>query len=206
MRTWKFLATIACFALLAAPGHAAVVDFDAATPGAWADLLITTYDEAGFRFSVTNEEAPFTYFFPDVVGNYLYQDQDGLALTITAVGGQSFTFVSFATFSASAPTLLDLTGNLTGGGTIDQIVTVNSDSSTAMQTILLGSAWTNLDSVVISRRNNSGEGDSTDFGYDNFNLQIDEAAVPEPGTLVLWSLGALGCALAGQKRARRRLA
>jgi hypothetical protein len=208
MRTQVLFAAAICGAMLASEGRAALIDFEDTTSGAvpesWLDQGRIAYEEEGFRFSITvteDNEDNDTYFVPDGANEYLYHESAGVAFTIVAIGGESFTFSPFEAFTFDDTALLDLTGQKAGGGTVSYTTSV---SNGVFQPIVLLGDWTNLQQVDIVRRT-TGEGGSTNAGYDNFNLQIDEA-VPEPGTLVLWSLGALGCALARQKRARRRLA
>jgi hypothetical protein len=199
MRTYVLIAATVFGAMLTSQGRAAVIDFQGTTPGSWLDQTITYYDEDGFRVSIAADQSENTLFVRDGSNDFLFQQVDAVAIEIKAVGGESFTFTSFQAFSPEPPAILKLTGYKVSG----EVIEVETVSSITFAPITLEGDWTNLQKVEIVRI--EVEGSIRDVGYDNFNLEIEAAAVPEPTTLTLWGLGVLGCALAARRRASKRL-
>jgi hypothetical protein len=109
------------------------------------------------------------------------RDLSNAVLVLSPTGGGLFSLTSldaataFERFSGS----IEITGNLAGGGTISQTISV-TDTFT---NFVLNPGFTNLVSVQF-RDPISGDFLTTP-GFSLDNLVVDVTAVPEPGTLVL---------------------
>lgn len=174
-------------------------------------------DSQGFRFTEAGGPigvitAPLSCG-PDCADNgtkYLYGFPDGSVITMSAISGQTFDLESFDAaelFTDRASQVADtieLTGNIFGGGTISQTVTLDGivDSvggAADFQTFLTIPGFENLLSVVVTARNSAGAPTGW-VGLDNI---VVSAAVPEPATV---AITALGLVLIGRGRAARRRA
>jgi hypothetical protein len=144
---------------------------------------------AGYDFSSSGDH----FHFINMAGSggasngtsSLLEDR-GYSITMSKVGGGSFNLLSFLDYSYNG-TSLSVTGNLVGGGTVNELFTL-SNSFTARNF----TSFNNLTSVVFQ-----GAGGNAGFGLEN--VQVSDAAVPEPASLALF-----GVALAAMAFRRRK--
>jgi hypothetical protein len=200
-------------ALFATSGRAAIITFEDVAVAAGTDSTDGDILSGGFTFdSLTNHSHRSNNTLVGGVANgtTLYATDNFLNPTTTTmhVGGGIFTLNSFeigehifaANGSASAVTV---TGNLFGGGTISTVVNLDGTfngpaAPNDLQLVTVN--WTNLVSVTFQATAGAG-----DLGFSLDNITVNEAsAVPEPSTLAIFSLGALGIAAGGLRRAQRK--
>jgi hypothetical protein len=120
--------------------------------------------------------------------------------TLTDVNGAAFSLSQFD-FATGDPALggpasgLTLTGNLVGGGTVTQAITLISGD---FNTYLVDSTFQNLLSVTFD-----ATGPDNRSAYDNIHVNQAAGAVPEPAS---WAMMVGGFGLAGATMRRRKMA
>lgn len=133
--------------------------------------------------------------------------------TFAPTSGAPFTLTSIDVSEAgnqgTMARLVQVTGNLFGGGTVSTLFVLDSnliDGTTAnyFQTFLLGPSWTNLSSVSLTGLGGQCCGDPAGnyFAIDNIVVDVGRTPVPEPGTLSLLGLGST-CLIARLRRKQR---
>lgn len=194
----------AAFAMAAHAGAGSTITFNGtvAQDGGqvnWGSANIMFYDEAGMR--VTADFASQAFFLDNNINNdslnvdddYLFNQNSSATFTFVAIDGSPFTFDSFragGVFNGSG--VLDIVGNLQGGGQVNHQVTYIPGGQTgqAFQLFILPDGFANpLTSVTITR----SQGNFA--GYDDLTFTI----IPSPGALAIMALG-----LVGTSRRRRR--
>jgi hypothetical protein len=123
------------------------------------------------------------------------QGNDPLSrVTFSQVSGAPFalTSIDYAEWQQLATARqITVTGNLAGGGTVSTLLPLDfvfdgPGGQPDFQNFVFDPSWTNLLSVSLT-------GSAATFGNLNYfavdNITVDTAAVPEPGTLTLLSLG-----------------
>jgi hypothetical protein len=136
--------------------------------------------------------------------NIMVIDAFGAAnnVTFSPIGGGPFAlaeidFSKANTFSTTSAQSVQVTGNLSGGGTVSTTVPLTSFSFT---TFAFDASWTNLSSVVLNGVGATccGALPGNYFAIDN----IVVSAVPEPAMMSLVGLGS--AFLLGRRRRNRR--
>lgn len=187
----KLLSAVALAAALCAGGaaQAAVVTFN--DPGVVEidnDTNVATYTEAGF--TISGQAASFLLNGDAPGPQVLLGGSDPTPFSLMQVGGGLFSLFSlaFGAFDDGVAGTLTIRGSLSGGGTLSEMVSFSSSSST---NLMFGAEWAQLSEVSFSG--------TALFSLDNINA----AAVPEPGTLALSSLALLGLGLRRRQQAQR---
>lgn len=203
----RLLATIASLAICGSV-QAAVIGFEGSS--AAGNPIITSYSEAGFQFTsghmhLIDPNSGFasngTQSLGEEAGNL------GQTITMSLIGGGTFSlqgldvaeiFIGNSTLYPNA-TSLHLIGNLFGGGTVTADLGLDGildgpGGADDYQTFTL-SGFSNITSVVFEGFLATG----ARGGYMMDNLLVNNATVPEPGTLALVLL-ALAGATAGTRR------
>jgi hypothetical protein len=164
--------------------------------------------EAGMSFSLTNL-ASFYGFTDSVNTSRNNNGTDGLVLgngstlTINPIApGMTFDFISFGAVdlhpgSPFGPGFAShqVTGYLSGGGTVVANFDLVNDQ---FQTFNLPGTFVSLESVQIRGALN------LDSVLDTMVFQT--AAVPEPASIAMWGIGAIGAMCARRKRQQKNLA
>jgi len=196
--------------LLTGAASATTINFEGVVGDDGTQILNPSYTESGFTFSSTDDRSGiqgkdvvgindsahlfwcgvegYGFITPDCLGNTitLSHETDAFSLQSFVGGGINFE-------SGSEPTLI-VSGQLVGGGTLIEEIDISSGE---MQTILMGSAWTNLESVSFQAKIVNFHCCSS-----SFNGSIDDivvTAVPLPASVWLF-----GSALAGLGWLRRK--
>jgi hypothetical protein len=104
-------------------------------------------------------------------------------ITMTQAGLVAFDLISLELAHSENDTNIQLTGHFVGGGTISTSVFLNS---TTLNNFVLGSGWTNLQSLVIS------SGDAANVGVAMDNIVVSTVPVPAAVWLFASGLGLLG--------------
>lgn len=183
----KFVLTLLVTAVLASPAQAAVITFDGIPP---TGLTTGVFTEAGYDLALAGM---FTH--TESAGNVEIEPlccASTGSLTVTRSGGGAFSFdaVDLQLEYGQGPTTLRLEGFLMGVSQgVDTLATSSSAYATFLASVLSGDA---IDTLVITGDRDFVSGIAFD------NLAVSDAAVPEPGTMLLLALAAAGAA------ARRR--
>jgi hypothetical protein len=146
-------------------------------------------------------QAPGTTY-PSNGTDWLLND-DPRGTTFTPIGGSTFSLQSFDATEYwegfAGLSGISVTGNQLGGGVLTASFTTAPraiDTLPQFQTFNLDSTWVDLTSVTILQAQSK-------MALDNVRVnEVSTGAVPEPATLTIWGLGALGCAGAGYRRRR----
>ncbi|MCK8485503.1 PEP-CTERM sorting domain-containing protein [Aliiroseovarius sp. S2029] len=193
MKQKLLIAGLAC-GLAVGAANAAVIDFEeyshtaGATPTTQGDVT-----SMGYLFDSTTNHTHFANNFGGGDSGSTFFGSDNFAgvssLTMSRIGGGAFNLASLDLGGWFEPSSsLQITGNLTGGGTTSVILALGAFTTYNLN-------WTGLSSVVFNSL--AGSGDQY-FGMDN----IQVAAVPVPAALPLMggALALLG--FAGWRRKR----
>ena len=148
------------------------------------------FDTASDGYQLANNSASV-----DNGTTYLVTQGEPLSeVTFSQVGGAPFALTSFDYAEwqeANTAHQITVTGNLVGGGTISMLLPLDlvfdgPGAQPDFQTVNFDSNWANLLSVALTGTG-ATSGTLNYFAIDDIN--VDAAAVPEPGTLTLLSLG-----------------
>lgn len=207
---------VAVMVIGARPAHAqTTLTFDAnACSGTSAGSAGPTYIESGFMLSFTgpNPTDAYAYWCSGNVSYpgspAIFENWPGSVVTLTKVGGGTFTLTSIdlaplynpSVGIATAGSVL-FTGDLFGGGTVT--ATQSWDAATGnptFKTDAFSNAWTNLVDVTFPQ----GNGHGPLFQFDNVVLNGGaESVVPEPATMTLFATGLVGLVGAGLRRRKK---
>lgn len=184
---------LSCGAIASAP--AATITFD--TVSGPSGALFSNHSEAGFSVSSSNGQVFVNLGFgnpaPSLFGGPLF-GPDTFAVTLTRIGGGTFTFDGYDVASNGGSTTLVVLGRLAGTTVLS---TVATQAATNLQFVTRGnSAATLVDTLVLSFTAN---GSSTNF--DNIRVTAAAVAVPEPATVALLLTGIAGLGAVRRRRA-----
>lgn len=194
-------------AMTSAASMAAVVDFEDIAVGNGGNSIGGDRVSGGFVFdSLANHTHLANNSFRGNSGS-TFLVTDGFAganrTTMSAQGGSLFSISSLQlgewNDGIELATQVTATGNLSGGGTIQQAFTLDGVLSTGgsnnFETFLFGAGWTNLTSVSFEATAGTG---SRYWAMDNIVVNAATNNVPEPASMALLGLGLAG--LAGLRR------
>jgi hypothetical protein len=130
-------------------------------------------------------------------------------ITVSALSGEAFALTSLDISEAHSTarftaTQVDITGNLSGGGTISQTLFLDNNLvdnvfGNYFQTFVFDAAWSSLSSFTLDGAGAQATG-SNYYAIDNV---VVSQAVPEPATLSLLALGSV-CLFGRWRRAPAR--
>ncbi len=183
--------------------HAAVITFDTATS--------FPHVEAGYTTTASNNSANFVGCFPPCANNGS-PNVFSRSAAITVTGPAAFDLSSFEAGELFQGTTdewassIQVTGNLVGGGVVTQLFTIDgihdgAGGAVDYQVFTLNSGFTNLSSVVFTGLT-GGFGSGVGFTLDNVTV-VPTSSVPEPGSLALVAMAALGLG-ASRRKAKLR--
>lgn len=199
----KFLAVACVLATASMSAFAGMVNFEDLAVAVGTNSIGGDRTSGGFFFNSSTDHTHLTNnsFGGNSGSTFMVIDNnDGVnTMLMSKVGGGAFSFVGFDLGEWDTPaTQVTVTGNIVGGGTVQEVFNLDGilsiNGSNSFQSFLVGSGWNNLSSVSFLATGGSG---NKDFGLDN--ILVDPASVPEPASLALLSLGALGLALRRRK-------
>jgi PEP-CTERM motif-containing protein len=159
------------------------------------------FDTASNGYQLANNSASV-----DNGTTYLVTQGEPLSqVTFSPVGGAPFALTSFDYAEwqeANTAHQIIVMGNLVGGGTISMPLTLDlvfdgPGAQPDFQTVNFDSNWANLLSVVLTGIG-ATSGTLNYFAIDDIN--VDAAAVPEPGALTLLSLGSAAYLIRRRRR------
>ena len=193
---------------IAAPAQAVTIGFEGVAPAGGFLLPAAPYSEAGFTLTNSLGPASGTDGIFDVGAGFVSNgtdvfawcggcDASPLVITLTESGGNNFSLVSFEAANLVAGLFtageeIIVTGNLAGGGTVVQSVSLVQDTFTLFT---LGPGFTNLTSVEFVGSLAPG---GSHLGFDNLVVM----PTPEPETALLLAGGLLGLASFGRRQRR----
>jgi hypothetical protein len=181
--------------------QAATIDFEdvAVAPGTEAFNSVDVIS-GGFLFDALNHSHTANRFWGTdngsthmVLDHFLGSDP----LTISQVGGAPFALTSLDISDAhsqfGSARQVEVVGNLSGGGTVSRLLTLNVDIVDGVygdyfETFIFDAAWGSLSSIVLNGLGGIGGADY--YAIDNIVVG-PPAAVPEPGTLSLLGLSSV---------------
>lgn len=206
--------------LVAAPGHAFIIDMEGfAPPGGNTDEITATGGtsiQGSFELSVEHAHYwsathPYTWAQSDIGGTASdwFMHDFYTPFHIEEVGGNPFSVTSFQAgewFGPGTPfhgvsttgNPIEVTGFLSGGGTIattfvsDSIPSDGPGPNVDFETFLFGPGWTDL--IALEFLVPLPDDDNRQFGYDNIVVDV----VPEPSTALLVAIGLIGIAVRRQ--------
>ena len=202
------------FAVTIGNAEAATINFEdlAVAPGTENVFNIVDAVSGGFRFDAANHSHVANRLWGTDNGSTFMVLDDFLGpdpTTISQLGGAPFALTSIDISEANqrffSARLIEVTGNLFGGGTIFTVLPLDNNlvdgvMANYFQTFTFDAGWANLSSVVVN-----GVGALANSGnyYAIDNLVVGPAAtpLPEPGAM---SLLALGSAYLFNRRRRSR--
>jgi hypothetical protein len=164
------------------------IDFEELAPGPGA--IPAPYFTDGFRFSPAGSQDFFANAEADGIGTLAYCPDCVLTMELTDMSSFDLFSFDYAAGGSGLLTNLTVTGNLAAGGTIQTIFN-DVANITVMETYLLDSAWSGLQSVTFSA--------DQEPGFGNWVDNIVVATVPVPAAVWLF-----GSALAGLGWMRRK--
>jgi hypothetical protein len=202
---------VAMFAILAvfllwSPGvsQAAIINFeDVAVASGSAPAFSANIVSGGFTFDalLNHHHLSNDYSVIGVANGttiYTLDDNGGgppTSSTMTKTGGATFTlnslWIAEHDRNLGDASQVTITGNLFGGGTIIQIVTLDGfhdDTGGLNDFQFVTLNWTNLTSVVFQATAGAG-----DRGFSLDDITVDNAVpTPEPASLLMWGAASLG--------------
>jgi hypothetical protein len=188
---------------LAQPMHAAIIDFNAHPADFGTPILDTgfkfDFNSSGWGVFGPGSGACCNVNYNGTPALYADGDRSGNAQVImTQIGGGTFAVSAFdaATYWTGASGTLDITGNLSGGGT----VTDSFNLTSAFQSFTLPGTFNNLVSLEFEDSQSGSFLTAPGFGIDNINLAPGGSTVPEPTSLMLLATGLGALALAAYRK------
>ena len=186
-----------------APAFAATIGFEGVVSGGGSSVPVTPYSEAGFTLTnslgsasdgIFDEGAGLVNNGTDVFAWCGGCSGAPLVITLSENGGNPFSLLSFEAGNLvpgffTAGEQIVVTGNLAGGGTVVQSLSLVADQLTLFT---LGAGFTNLASVEFVGSLAPG---GSHLAMDNLVVSL-----PEPATALLVAGGLMSLAVAGRRR------
>jgi len=130
----------------------------------------------------------------------LFAQGNNASVEIFATDSSVFSFDGFdtaTTFDYFSSGNMQVTGNISGGGTISQTFQLTN----SFASYSLGAGWSNLSSVIFQDLVSGSWTSSSGFSLDNLIINEGSATIPEPATMILFGFGLIG--LAGVSRRKK---
>jgi hypothetical protein len=229
---YKHLLALMSFAAAAvfslpAQSHPILIDFEdvADNTGVGKTYISQAGSVASQGFIITETTGYLWSSFAYIHDNYSHQDglifsgngtkrlvtANSAAFSIAAANGQPFdlysidggeSIIELVDFPGHHwATALQVVGRTVGGTSTTQIMELDliKDPFSGLQTFILNETFKNLISVTIS-----GIGGNPEFTLDNISVVArEESTVPEPESIMLFSLGLIGVMLTGRFATKR---
>jgi hypothetical protein len=198
----RTVAALFAVGLVVAPAaHATVIDFESIPDGGFAcfgggcAFPDSPFVEDGFVLTAEGFASWDTDNLSYTGSRALFNDFIGDPTFLTVSGGGAFTLSSIdlsEAYFTGGPVSVTFVGTRSNSSTLS--VTFALDGVFGNETFVFSAAWTDLVSV-------SWNQDPEFHQFDNIVVEA-AGAVPEPGPLTLFGLGALSLGLAARRRAR----